>query len=60
MKNWKTTLAGAVIAGLELLKNVPEEIAAGATIPWKSLLISIAITVAFAVAKDFNVTGGTK
>ena len=57
MVNWKTTLAGAVPAVAVLLKTfglidlTPEQITA---------IITIGILVASILAKDNDVTGGTK
>jgi hypothetical protein len=50
MKNWKTTVAGLLLAAANLIAN-------GAT--WRQVLVSLAYAVLGLVAKDCNVTGGT-
>lgn len=55
MKNWKTTLTGALIAAaivvLELVKT--------GTVDAKSLITAGAFALLGGISKDFNVTGGT-
>lgn len=51
MTNWKTTVAGAAAAALNMFAN-------GAN--WKQILLSTAMLVFGAMAKDHDVTGGTK
>lgn len=55
MKNWKTTLAGV---GGALVIGAAALIQAG-TISPKDWATMITLTVISALAKDFNVTGGT-
>ena len=50
MKNWRTTLAGLGAAFLNLYAN-------GLTL--KAAGLSVALAAIGAVAKDYNVTGGT-
>lgn len=49
LKNWKTTLVGLGVGGLNLYAN-------GAN--WKSVLVSVGFAGMGILAKDFNITGG--
>lgn len=50
MKNWKTTVAGWGLGGLNLLAN---------GMNWKQVLVSVGLGVLGTLAKDLNVSGGT-
>lgn len=56
MKNWKTTLVGAIAGGLIAIQPL---LATGA-VDIKALITGFAFAAFGIVAKDFNVTGGTK
>ena len=51
MKSWLTTIFGLAAGGFNLLAN---------GMNWKQVLASVGIAALGFVAKDFNVTGGTK
>jgi hypothetical protein len=55
MKNWKTTIAGAVLAAALVVINLYQT----GTVDLKSLIIAGAIALIGALAKDYNVTGGS-
>lgn len=56
MRNWKTTVVGAVIAALVVIQS-----ALSATgFEWKSVLIAAAVAAFGYVAKDAGVTGTEK
>lgn len=55
MKNWKTTVAGALMAGA----NVALSLYQSGTVDARTLLVSAAFAIIGFLAKDFNVTGGT-
>lgn len=50
MKNWKTSIAGAVAAALSLFANGTG---------WKQCLVALGMLLLGLVSKDANVTGGT-
>jgi hypothetical protein len=50
MKNWKTTLIGLAMAGLEAAKAVQSN-------KWQDYASAILIAVLGFVAKDFNISG---
>lgn len=56
MKNWKTTIVGAVIGGLVAIQPILES----GQINVQELLIGFLIAAFGAVSKDFNVTGTGK
>jgi|WetSurSiteA1Bulk_404760.scaffolds.fasta_scaffold99507_2 hypothetical protein len=55
MKNWKTTLVGAVLGAALVVVNL---IQAG-TVDTKTLITAGAVALIGLLAKDFNVTGGS-
>lgn len=55
MKNWKTTLVGALLAAALITLNLIQT----GTVTLQNALIAGAIALLGSVAKDFNVTGGT-
>ena len=55
MKNWKTTLAGALGAALIVALELYQK----GTLDVNTILISAAIAAVGFLAKDMNVTGGT-
>ena len=57
--NWKTTLAGILIAGEAVIQAIVTDLTSGATIPWKALIIQFVIGVGLVFAKDFNVSSVT-
>lgn len=57
MKNWKTTLVGLLAGGTI---SIDAFINQGFTIGWKQAVVGLAIALIGALAKDHNVTGGTK
>lgn len=56
MKNWRTTIIGAVIAALIVIQGA----VSSGTIEWKSVLIAAAVAAFGYVAKDAGVTGTEK
>jgi hypothetical protein len=54
-KNWKTTLVGAVLAAALVVVNLVQT----GTVDSKTLVTAGALALIGALAKDFNVTGGT-
>lgn len=58
MKNWRTTLIGAVLAGLSFLAIYQSN--GGALDNWQQWIIPVLIAVMGYVAKDAGVTGGLK
>ena len=59
MANWKTSVAGFVIGAVYYLKTSGAQIPQNKADFW-NLLIGIAFAGLGLVAKDFDVTGGTK
>lgn len=58
MKNWKTTLIGALLAGLSFLAIYQSN--GGALDKWQQWIIPALIAVMGYLAKDAGVTGGLK
>lgn len=56
MKNWKTTLIGALLAGAVAIQPLFEE----GSYDYKKLIYAGLIAIFGYVSKDWNVTGGTK
>lgn len=59
MKNWKTTLAGAIFGLLLLLQQQGVKIGHIGDGDWLGVSVAAAAAVAGYVAKDKSVTGGT-
>lgn len=55
MKNWKTTVTGGVLAAALITLNLVQT----GTVSLRDAIIAGAIALLGAIAKDFNVTGGT-
>ena len=51
MKSWLTSIFGIAAGGFNMLANGTS---------WKQVLVSLGIAGLGVVAKDFNITGGTK
>lgn len=56
MKNWKTTLIGALIAGATVALDLLQK----GTVDTKTIIIAVGFTVLGIFAKDFNVSGTAK
>lgn len=56
MKNWKTTIIGAVIGGLVAIQPILES----GSVNLREVLIGFLLAAFGAVSKDFNVTGTGK
>lgn len=56
MKNWKTSLAGAIAGGLTVIAPMLE----GSDVTLTSILSGFAIAVLGYLSKDFNVSGKAK
>lgn len=54
MKNWKTTVLGAIIGGLVAVQPLLEV----GTVDIKQLVLGFAIAAFGVIAKDFNISGG--
>lgn len=54
LANWKTTLAGIIVAGDAIIQAIAADLTSGATIPWKTLIVQFIIGIGLALAKDFN------
>ena len=59
MKNWRTTLVGAILAALTAAKPILDAWQGG-PIDWRALVISAALAVLGFLAKDAGVTGAEK
>lgn len=57
MKNWKTSLIGAIAAGLLVAQTFISEGFTGSKEQVGQLIIAVSIAVLSAFSKDFNVTG---
>lgn len=53
MKNWKTTIVGAIAGGLIAI----QPLLAGASVDWGQVAVGFAVAVLGFLAKDFNKTG---
>ena len=60
MKNWKTTLMGALIATMGIIQTALTAYQDGKPINWLQVGMCIAVAVFGLVMKDFNVTGNGK
>lgn len=58
LANWRTTLAGVLAGGIG--GSIAGYTNPDGSINWKALLIAVALAALGAMAKDHNVTGGTK
>jgi hypothetical protein len=56
MKNWYTTLAGCIGAVAQVVYSLLSQ----GTVDMKTILSAVGLAVLGFLAKDFNVTGGTK
>ena len=56
MKNWKTTLIGAIASGLLVAQTFISEGFTGSKEQVAQLIIAVSIAVLGVVAKDFNVS----
>jgi hypothetical protein len=57
MKNWKTTLFGALAGCMVILTATVEQLGAGADVDWLKVGLGIAIAIFGYFAKDFSVSG---
>lgn len=54
MKNWKTTILGAIIGGLIAVQPIIES----GNVDIKQIMMGFLVAALGVVSKDFNVTGG--
>jgi hypothetical protein len=59
MKNWKTTLSGAVSGLIIFFYGLLESLKAGQAFDFRDMLLGLGLTMLGFLAKDMNVTGGT-
>lgn len=57
MKNWKTTLLGALVGTLQILQATVAAYQAGTPVDWLKVSLGIAWMIFGLVMKDFDVTG---
>ena len=57
MRNWKSTLAGAITGAMPILLQVYHRLEYGIPVDWGLVLFGVGIMVLGAVSKDYNVTG---
>jgi len=55
MKNWKTTLVGAILALFVAVQPIMET----GAVDWKKIVIACGVALFGYLAKDFNVSGTT-
>jgi hypothetical protein len=60
MKNWKTTLAGAIPGLIIFFYSLLESLKAGQAFDFRDMLLGLGLTMLGFLAKDLNVTGGNK
>ncbi len=60
MKNWKTTLFGALAAIMVILDGTVRQLAAGTDVDWLKVGLGIGIAIFGYFAKDFNISGTAK
>ena len=60
MRNWKTTTAGLIPGVILFLYGFVQGLSDGKPFDFKSMLIGVGLAVLGGLAKDFNVSGGTK
>ena len=60
MKNWKTTLFGALAGCMVILTATVEQLGAGADVDWLKVGLGLMIALFGYFAKDFGVSGTTK
>lgn len=56
MKNWKTTLVGALAGGLVAVQPLLES----GTLDWKAVVTGFLVAALGYLAKDFNISGTPK
>lgn len=52
LTNWKTTVAGCIGVLITAEQVIQSDLGSGVAIPWKSVLVTFAISVGLILAKD--------
>lgn len=52
LTNWKTTVAGCIGVLVTAEQVIQSDLGSGVAIPWKSVLVTFAISVGLILAKD--------